>query len=76
MPEIHYRLKSSLAANRKLRKENKQLRRELEMALESLKWSRDKLVEAQFELSRMRWVLVSTTEGGKDLVADSRRSDC
>lgn len=72
MAEIHYRLKCSLAKNRELRRENDQLRKELKMALDSLKWSRDKLIEAQFELGRMRWALVRATEGGDELASDSR----
>lgn len=72
MAEIHYRLKYSLAKNRELRRENEQLKKELKMALDSLKWSRDKLIEAQFELGRMRWALVRATEGGDELAADSR----
>ena len=38
--------------------ENSRLRHELENALENLKWTRDKLIEAQLKLREMSWMLV------------------
>jgi hypothetical protein len=43
--------------------ENKQLRRELDNALKALGLARDRLIEAQEELRRIKWYLVSMEEG-------------
>ena len=61
--DLVYRLKLSSAKVKELKEENKRLRHELEMALESLKWSRDKLVNTQFELMDAKRLLVRAVEG-------------
>lgn len=43
--------------------ENKQLRRELDNALKALGLARDRLIEAQEELRRVKWLLVAAEEG-------------
>ncbi len=43
--------------------ENKQLRKELDNALKALGLARDRLIEAQDELRRIKWLLVATEEG-------------
>lgn len=60
--DLVYQLKSSLAKNKALKKENQQLKHELEMALDSLKWARDKLVEAQSDLQTVKMLLVRAEE--------------
>jgi peptidoglycan hydrolase CwlO-like protein len=42
--------------------ENKQLRKELDNALKALGLARDRLIEAQDELRRIKWYLVSLEE--------------
>jgi len=42
--------------------ENKQLRKELDNALKALGLARDRLIEAQEELRRIKWYLVSLEE--------------
>ena len=42
--------------------ENKQLRKELDNALKALGLARDRLIEAQEELRRMKWYLVALEE--------------
>lgn len=72
MADMHSRMKGTLAKCDRLRKEKEQLQHELEMALDSLKWTRDKLAEAQFENGRLRWVIVSAIEGGAELANHPR----
>ena len=43
--------------------ENKQLRKELDNALKALGLARDRLIEAQEELRRIKWYLVALEEG-------------
>lgn len=43
--------------------ENKQIRKELDNALKALGLARDRLIEAQEELRRLKWVLVQQEEG-------------
>lgn len=43
--------------------ENKQLHRELDNALKALGLARDRLIEAQEEMRRIKWYLVSLEEG-------------
>lgn len=43
--------------------ENKQLRKELDNALKALGLARDRLIEAQEELRRVKWMLVAAEEG-------------
>lgn len=42
--------------------ENKQLRKELDNALKALGLARDRLIEAQEELRRIKWYLVALEE--------------
>ena len=42
--------------------ENKQIRKELDNALKALGLARDRLIEAQEELRRLKWVLVQQEE--------------
>lgn len=60
--DLVYRLKLSSAKVKELQAENKQLKHELEMALDSLKWARDKLVEAQSDLQTVKMLLVRAEE--------------
>lgn len=60
--DLVYRLKLSSAKVKELKEENKRLRHELEMALDSLKWARDKLVEAQSDLQTVKMLLVRAEE--------------
>lgn len=43
--------------------ENKQLRKELDNALKALGLARDRLIEAQDELRKIKWYLVALEEG-------------
>jgi len=43
--------------------ENKQIRKELDNALKALGLARDRLIEAQEELRRLKWALVQQEEG-------------
>lgn len=43
--------------------ENKQLRKELDNALKALGIARDRLIEAQEEMRRIKWYLVALEEG-------------
>lgn len=61
--DLVYRLKLSSAKVKELKEENKRLRHELEMALDSLKWARDKLVNTQFELMDAKRLLTRAVEG-------------
>lgn len=42
-----------------------QLNRELCNALNALKWTRDRLVESQAELRKLKWLIVGLEEGAK-----------
>lgn len=61
--DLVYRLKLSSAKVKELKAENQQLKHELEMALDSLKWARDKLVNTQFELMDAKRLLTRAVEG-------------
>lgn len=44
-------------------RENAQLRKELQNALDALRITRDRLIEAQNELRKIKWALVKLEEG-------------
>lgn len=46
--------------------ENARLKKELQNALDMLKWTKDRLIEAEIELRRANWRITALLEGRND----------